>query len=222
MENLDLKKLEEYVGQEDGINKELHLLDVCCQDITEECQISVFLEEARLENGEIANKVPTGDRTVLKEFAEVELSFNMTNKFVTVVIRFKDKYSTDKSAIYNLYNIYQTKASEYFRKGLERLSVLSFYFVHQDEMHGIASVISCVNPVLVIKNDEEGTLTGLFEYGALHYGVQLINYDEIDEKIQYEVADEMNVLKREERRAEENRQQEELAKQYTNILDEDF
>lgn len=207
------------------LEKSLHFLDECCKDITSGCDIHVFLDDGRTENGKLAVEVPVGEKDVLKGFTDVELFFNTSNHFVTVVIHFHNKMATEKSAIYNLYEIYQRKSDEYFRHNEDRVSHLSMFFVKQDEEHGIVTVIDFHNPVLIVKNDQEGTLTCLCEMKGMNYGVRPLNYDEINEEIEYDIAEEVKVREREERHKEEIEEQQKFANTFTSVVgdeDDDF
>lgn len=217
-----MEGLERFENNSD-LDKQLHALDQICKDIAEGCHISVFLEEGRLVNGEVAGEVPVGETTVLKGFAKTELFFNMTTGFLTVKITFKNPLSTEKSSVYNLYELYLQKSDEFFRSNADRIAHLSFYFQAPDEIHGIASLVDCHNPLIVFQDNSEGSLTCLFDMKAFHYSVQFVDYRAVEEAVQNDIADEVRVEEREERRMEELEEQKKNAANVLNVLDdEDF
>ena len=217
MDNAGLKRFD----TDNGLSKDLHILDECCKDISEGSEIHVYLEEGRFVDGKITNEVTLGEKSVMKDFAHTELFFNVTNRFATIVITFKNKVSTEKSAIYNLYEIYKRKADEFFKKNEDKIAHLSFYFVKQDEINGVATTIDCHNPVLITKSDEDGTLTILADLEAFHYGVQLLDYNQMDEEIENDIAEEVNIEVREERKRQENEEQLEFANQFIGVSNDD-
>lgn len=207
---------------EEGFRKDLHVFNECCKDIAEGCDIHVYLEEGLLSDaGEIETEIPVGDKTVMQGFADTELYFNLTTKCVTAVIHFKNPTSVEKSAIYNLYELYIRRSDEFFKKNEKKLSHFSFVFVRQDEIHGFATVIDLHNPLILVKDDREGTLTGLFHIDSMHYGVQLLDYDRINEEIQNDIADEVMMEQKEEARLEELEEQAEFANQFVGFADAD-
>lgn len=215
--------IEEYVNsiKDDNLTKELAFLDKICQDITECCDIHCYLDEGILKDGKIENRVPIGERSVLSGFTNVEFFFNMTSKFVTVNIHFKNKTSTEKSAIYNLYDIYMRKADEYFRTNSNKIACFDLYFVRQFENEGFVVRISMSNPIILVKSDEDGLLTAVFDMKAINYGLNPMDYGEIEEEIQNEIADEVRVEEAEERHREEMEAQAEFSKSFTQIVDND-
>lgn len=207
---------------EEGLRKDLKVLDECCKDISEGCDIHCYLEEGRLsDTGEVETEIPVGDKTVLQGFTNVELFFNMTTKCVTVVIHFKNPASTEKASIYNLYELYQRRSDEFFRHGDKKIAHFSLFFARQDEIHGIATVVDCHNPLVIFKDDKEGTLTCLFDIRGFHYGVQLLDYDRMHEEIQNDIAEKEMMERREEQRQEELQEQADFANQFISVVNED-
>lgn len=202
-------------------SKEIHILDKCCQDISEGSQIHVFLENCRIKDGKVLNKVPLSERSVNEEFTKTEFFFNLTNNFVQILITFNNKLSPEKAAIYRMYDLYRQKCSDAYRNQEDVICHLAFYFLKPDEVHGVCTKIEAHNPVMITKSDEDGTLTCLFELAGFNFGVETIDYDSIDEEIQNDIAEEVKIEEREERLKAEREEQAEFANQFVGILDED-
>lgn len=200
-------------------DERLKILDACCKDIIEDAEIGVFLEEGKLENGQLINVVSLGERLVQSGFQKVETYFNSTNDFVTMVIRFNNKNSVDKSSIYSLWDLYRKKSNDNFMKNSDKLCNLFIGFSKKDQTHGLCTLVDVTNPIAMFKDDNEGYLELLVHKATFHYSIKNLNYSDIEAEIEYEVAEDVRLAKEEIRKEEERKAYAEEVKRISGVDD---
>lgn len=165
------------------LKNQLKIMSQCIKECAD-AKIGAYLEEFKIMNGNITNQLELSSKVCEGHTALVSI----TEKWVYLDLNFKFEKDADLIVIKNMFEQYKKKQTQFLtmfhQKGMSSLYTLSVNLIKEDRSKKKAYRINLVNPVFVA---QEGTaLKFVFEMDGMNYGIDDVNYDEIEQEVAYE------------------------------------
>lgn len=187
------------MNEEAYLKNQLKIMSQCIKECAT-AKIGAYLEEIKLQDGNIVNQLELSSKICEGPTALISI----TEKWVYLDLNFKFEKDGDLIVIKNMFDQYKKKETQFLtmfhQKGMASLYTLSINLIKEEKEKKRAFRINLVNPVFVAQ--EDNVLKFVFEMDGMNYGIDDVNYDEVEQEVAYEtqgkLEDEENAALRKE------------------------
>lgn len=193
---------EQEKNENDYLGNEIMVLKDCLSQCVTG-KVGVFLEEVKVENGEPVSSVVVSHRMTERPKCYVRI----TPEYCYLHLEFE--YENDNEAIMlnGMFDQYTKKCTEFFTKYKEGMVLstytLAFNIIKEDKEKGIAYRMSFVNPIFSARDG--ATLKLAFKKDAMNYGIEEVDFKQIEREVDYEEKAREEELEKAEKRKQMER-----------------